>query len=59
MQGDFTRFTFDPRKGYTKVLKQQGRVDVDADGNEQAFLVDQLDRTARMDLAGAVPEADR
>jgi hypothetical protein len=52
MQGDFTRFTFDPKKGYTKVLKQQGRVDVDADANEQAFITEHLERTARMDLAG-------
>src|SRR5262249_1290617 len=39
-------------KGYTKVLKQQGRVDLDADDNEQAFIADHLARTSRMDLAG-------
>src|SRR3954452_4311450 len=35
MKGDFSRNTFDPRKHYTGVLMQQGRVQVDADWNEQ------------------------
>ena len=34
MGGDYTRFTFDPKKHYAGVLKQQGRVDLDADWNE-------------------------
>ncbi len=36
--GDFSRSTFDPAKGYRSVLMQQGRVQVDADWNEQADL---------------------
>src|SRR5262249_18755368 len=35
MKGDFSRLTFDPRKHYRRVLMQQGRVQVDADWNEQ------------------------
>jgi len=35
MKGDFSRQTFDPKKHYSGVLMQQGRVQVDADWNEQ------------------------
>jgi len=35
MRADFSRITFDPRKHYSAVLQQQGRVQVDADWNEQ------------------------
>jgi hypothetical protein len=35
MKGDFSRLTFDPRKHYGGVLLQQGRVQTDADWNEQ------------------------
>src|SRR2546425_11689263 len=52
MKGDFTRFTFDPTKRYTNVLKQQGRVDLDADWNEQSAIDTYLDRISRMDLSG-------
>ena len=34
MKGDFSRFTFDSNKQYTRVLHQQGRVLLDADWNE-------------------------
>jgi photosystem II stability/assembly factor-like uncharacterized protein len=52
MKGDFTRFTHDPKKHYTGVLKQQGRVDLDADDNEQAEIQDHLRRTANRDIIG-------
>lgn len=52
MKGDFTRFTFDPAKGYSRVLKQQGRVDLDADWNELNDIFDNLDRTTRIDVIG-------
>lgn len=52
MKGDFTRFTFDPSKRYTRVLKQQGRVDLDADWNELNDIFDSLDRTTRIDVIG-------
>lgn len=35
MKGDYSRHTFDSRKHYTRVLMQQGRVQMDADWNEQ------------------------
>ncbi len=35
MKGDFTRFTFDPKKHYSSVRMQQGRIQLDADWNEQ------------------------
>ena len=38
MQGDFTRDTFDVRHHYTRVLMQQGRVQLDADWNEQTAI---------------------
>lgn len=34
MKGDFTRDTFDARKHFSRVLMQQGRVQLDADWNE-------------------------
>lgn len=36
MKGDFSRDTFDPRRHYSAVRLQQGRVLTDADWNEQA-----------------------
>lgn len=53
MKGDFSRDTFDPAKRYSRVLQQQGRVQLDADWNEQgAILLHQL-RTMARDLIGA------
>lgn len=43
MAGDFSRTTLNPLKHYSGVLMQQGRVQVDADWNEQLAL--QLHRT--------------
>src|SRR5690349_2706354 len=39
MRGDFSRLTFDPLKQFSRVLMQQGRVQLDADWNEQASLL--------------------
>lgn len=52
VKGDFTRDTFRARRHYWGVLRQQGRVDLDADWNEQIRIArhDQLRRTA--DLIG-------
>jgi hypothetical protein len=52
MKGDFTRFTFDPKKRYSGVLKQQGRVDLDADWNEQGDIQRYHDRTVIGDVVG-------
>jgi hypothetical protein len=35
MKGDFSRFTFNSKNRYSRVLMQQGRVQLDADWNEQ------------------------
>jgi hypothetical protein len=52
MKGDFTRFTYDPRKHYTRVLKQQGRVDLDADWNEAVEIFTRRDRVEAIDVIG-------
>ena len=52
MKGDFTRITFRPRKRYTGVRMQQGRVQIDADWNEQADIQTHLDRTEATDTIG-------
>lgn len=57
MKGDFSRLTFDPRKRYTAVLMQQGRVQLDSDWNEQAAIVAHLERARFEHVVGpsAVP----
>jgi hypothetical protein len=52
MGGDYTRWTFDPTRDYKGVLKQQGRVDVDADWNELVEIVDRRWRAETIDIAG-------
>jgi hypothetical protein len=52
MKGDNTRNTFDPAKHYRDVLLQQGRVQVDADWNEQAELTARRDETTTADIIG-------
>ena len=52
MKGDFTRDTFDRTRNFYRVLLQQGRVQVDADGNEQiAILLERLE-TLIVDVFG-------
>lgn len=53
MKGDFTRSTFDPRNHYSSVRMQQGRVQLDADWNEQADLTRHRIETEARDLIGA------
>jgi hypothetical protein len=52
MGGDYTRFTFDPAKGYSGVRKQQGRVSLDSDFNEFAEILDRRSRAAMYDTVG-------
>ena len=61
MKGDFSRDTFDPTKGFSRVLMQQGRVQLDADWNEQAAILLHYLRTLAADLIGpcAGPKATR
>jgi hypothetical protein len=39
VKADFSRDSFDPLKSYYRVLMQQGRVQMDADWNEQAAII--------------------
>jgi uncharacterized protein DUF6519 len=52
MKGDFTRNTFNPLKHFTRVLMQQGRVQLDADWNEQAAILLHYLQTLAADLIG-------
>lgn len=59
MSGDYSRFTDRPRKRYSGVLMQQGRVQLDADWNEEVDLLERRDEVTAMDTFGplAVPAA--
>jgi len=52
MKADLTRDTFHPLKHYARVLTQQGRVQLDADANEQAAILLRYLRTLAADLIG-------
>src|SRR6266487_4088324 len=52
MGGDYTRFTFRPENDYTSVLRQQGRVALDADHNELADIADRHWRAETIDILG-------
>jgi hypothetical protein len=53
MRGDFSRTTFHPENQYSRVLKQQGRVELDADWNEQVAIGLHQLRTLAADLIGS------
>jgi hypothetical protein len=52
MKGDFSRIRFNPGKLYSAVLKQQGRVDLDSDANEQSFIDGYLRDVTNQDVIG-------
>jgi hypothetical protein len=52
MKGDFTRYTFRKEKHYRKVNMQQGRVQTDADWNEQNEIQFHYETTFLKDLVG-------
>ncbi|MGH8905012.1 MAG: DUF6519 domain-containing protein [Egibacteraceae bacterium] len=52
MHGDFSRLTFVPEKHYSSVLLQQGRVELDADANEQSAVLLHYLRTLAADIIG-------
>ena len=52
MKGDFSRQTFAARKHYSGVLMQQGRVQLDADWNEQAAIDRYRTETEAVDVIG-------
>jgi hypothetical protein len=51
-RGDFTRDTFDPSKHFSRVLMQQGRVQLDADWNEQTSILLHYLQALAADLIG-------
>ena len=53
MNGDFTRDTFDAAKHFSRVLMQQGRVQLDADWNEQTSILLHYLRILAADILGA------
>jgi hypothetical protein len=52
MKNDISRDTFDPAKHFTRVLMQQGRVQLDADSNEQTDLFWHYIRMLATDIIG-------
>ena len=52
MKGDFSRFTFDPAKHFSAVRLQQGRVQLDADWNEQIDITAHRIETEIIDFIG-------
>jgi len=52
MKGDFSRETYDRVRHFSRVLQQQGRVQLDADLNEQAEILLHYIRTLAADLIG-------
>ncbi len=52
MKGDFSRSTFRPEQHYSGVRMQQGRVQMDADWNEQLDIQQHLDESTTLDLTG-------
>ena len=53
MAGDYTRLTHEPLKGYSGVRLQQGRVQLDADWNEQLDIIARRWRVQAKDTFGA------
>lgn len=53
MRGDFSRRTHDPRKHYSAVLHEQGRLLTDADFDEEHRILADAHETAVADLVGA------
>jgi hypothetical protein len=52
MNGDLSRVTFNPFKHFTSIVLQQGRVQMDADGNEQTAILLHFLRSLASDLIG-------
>lgn len=52
MKSDITRDTFVPGKHFSRVISQQGRVDIDADSNEQTSILLHYLRTLALDVIG-------
>ena len=57
--GDYTRFSYKPAKRYAAVLMQQGRVQLDADWNEQSDIYKHRLESQAIDTLGScmVPDS--
>lgn len=53
MKGDFSRLTYDQEKQFSRVFMQQGRVQLDADWNEQAAIFLESLRSLTADVIGS------
>jgi Family of unknown function (DUF6519)/Right handed beta helix region len=58
MAGDYSRFRFDPRRDFSKVLLQQGRVLLDADFNELVAIFERRLLAETVDLTSFGPDPD-
>src|SRR6478609_1798405 len=54
MKADLSRLTFDPTRRYRAVRMQQGRVQMDADWNEQQDILNRRIETETADTVGPV-----
>src|SRR2546426_11426195 len=52
MRGDFSRVTFRPENHFSRVLLQQGRVQLDAEFNEHVDIEAYRDRATARDVIG-------
>lgn len=52
MSGDYSRVRYTPHNGYIGILEQQGRIRLDADGNEQFESIDRRRRAEAIDTIG-------
>lgn len=52
MSGDYSRHSFDPRRHFSTVLMQQGRVALDADWNELCSIAERRMRAETVDIIG-------
>ena len=52
MGSDISRYTFDPKKHYSSLRQQQGRVNLDADWNEQVDIAAHRVETGACDVIG-------
>ena len=52
MSGDYSRYNFDPRRYFTSVLMQQGRVALDSDWNEFSTMIERRLRAETVDIIG-------
>jgi hypothetical protein len=58
MKGDFSRDSFDPLKHFTRVLQQQGRIQLDSDWNEQVAITWHYLRALTRGLTGPFSGAE-